>query len=437
MATAFISTTTELILLNTSSRAGTILLPSTNIPGRILTFKDLAGTFGTSTITFSTAAATQNFETSTIRLTYNDPFGSYSFITGPDNVWYTIGGSRMNMATISSITTIGMNATNISSGNITTSTLQLRDINTQSTNTLFYLSTNLYYSSPINFFNVGPTKAPKSLYLSTRNPFNPSQVANLILWLDSSNVNTTSPTSGTLRRLNDNSGLANNATDISVPAPTVTNNGILYSASGPNFTRANLSATYTNTASLFIVASYNSNSGSPIFQPRLFMAGGATSVTEFRPLFIVLSAQNATPGISTYFNNLTPNINPTGQGGNLATYVQINYSSNFLFSLVGTQSGTTANVATFLNGNTQTFSAYNGSLSDSTRNSYFRYVLGGYLDGTTGVNQDAWNGNIYEVVLYSSALNTAQRQQVEGYLAWKWALQTNLPPSHPFRNAPP
>ena len=29
------------------------------------------------------------------------------------------------------------------------------------------------------------------------------------------------------------------------------------------------------------------------------------------------------------------------------------------------------------------------------------------------------------------------RQQLEGYLAWKWGLEANLPVDHPYKNAAP
>jgi len=44
---------------------------------------------------------------------------------------------------------------------------------------------------------------------------------------------------------------------------------------------------------------------------------------------------------------------------------------------------------------------------------------------------------IYELVLYNAYLDTTQRQKVEGYLAWKWGLQANLPGGHPYKNAAP
>jgi hypothetical protein len=43
-----------------------------------------------------------------------------------------------------------------------------------------------------------------------------------------------------------------------------------------------------------------------------------------------------------------------------------------------------------------------------------------------------WNGFIAEIIIYNSVLTTTQRQQVEGYLAWKWGIQSSLPVAHPY-----
>jgi hypothetical protein len=37
----------------------------------------------------------------------------------------------------------------------------------------------------------------------------------------------------------------------------------------------------------------------------------------------------------------------------------------------------------------------------------------------------------------SAATTLEQDQQIEGYLAWKWGLQSSLPADHPFRNNAP
>ena len=48
-----------------------------------------------------------------------------------------------------------------------------------------------------------------------------------------------------------------------------------------------------------------------------------------------------------------------------------------------------------------------------------------------------YNGTISELILYVGNINNQQCQQVEGYLAWKWGLQANLPATHPYKLFPP
>lgn len=47
------------------------------------------------------------------------------------------------------------------------------------------------------------------------------------------------------------------------------------------------------------------------------------------------------------------------------------------------------------------------------------------------------NGVIYEIIAYDRGLTNSERQQVEGYLAWKWNLNSSLPTSHPFFKVSP
>ena len=47
------------------------------------------------------------------------------------------------------------------------------------------------------------------------------------------------------------------------------------------------------------------------------------------------------------------------------------------------------------------------------------------------------SGNLYEAVIFNTVLTDSQRQQMEGYLAWKWGLQSNLPAGHPYLSAAP
>jgi len=41
------------------------------------------------------------------------------------------------------------------------------------------------------------------------------------------------------------------------------------------------------------------------------------------------------------------------------------------------------------------------------------------------------------VISTGGAISVADRQKMEGYLAWKWGLEGSLPANHPYKNAPP
>ena len=50
-----------------------------------------------------------------------------------------------------------------------------------------------------------------------------------------------------------------------------------------------------------------------------------------------------------------------------------------------------------------------------------------------------WNyaGDMTEIIVTNQTLSTADRQLVEGYLAWKWGSQASLPVDHPYRSGSP
>jgi|Laugrefabdmm15dn_1035133.scaffolds.fasta_scaffold06380_6 hypothetical protein len=47
------------------------------------------------------------------------------------------------------------------------------------------------------------------------------------------------------------------------------------------------------------------------------------------------------------------------------------------------------------------------------------------------------SGMQYEIIALSAVPSPEGRQKLEGYLAWKWGLQANLPVGHPYKTAPP
>ena len=46
-------------------------------------------------------------------------------------------------------------------------------------------------------------------------------------------------------------------------------------------------------------------------------------------------------------------------------------------------------------------------------------------------------GSIAETMLFTQALSDTDVDKINGYLAWKWGLQGNLPAAHPYKNSAP
>lgn len=61
----------------------------------------------------------------------------------------------------------------------------------------------------------------------------------------------------------------------------------------------------------------------------------------------------------------------------------------------------------------------------------------GAVFGSNNASGSLFNGKLSEILFFGLALGTAERLLVEGYLAWKWGLQSNLPSTHTFKLNPP
>ena len=58
------------------------------------------------------------------------------------------------------------------------------------------------------------------------------------------------------------------------------------------------------------------------------------------------------------------------------------------------------------------------------------------VGGTPAVGS-VFSGEMAELILIKGAVSTGERQKIEGYLAHRYGVQSNLPVSHPYRNNPP
>jgi hypothetical protein len=92
------------------------------------------------------------------------------------------------------------------------------------------------------------------------------------------------------------------------------------------------------------------------------------------------------------------------------------------------------------NGTSNTISFYQSGTVTSSGTPQFTYGAGGTITliGSYG-GGGFLQGQIYEILVYNTALTASQRQQVEGYLARKWgiSISATLPSTHPFKSFPP
>ena len=266
--------------------------------------------------------------------------------------------------------------------------------------------------------------------------FDPRTIPGCVVWLDAADTSTLTLSGSNITALRDKSGLSNNVNSISATAPTYNSadSSINFTATSGTFLRGAISQTNSN-ASVFVVASIITQT-TP-FIPRLSMLGSsATSNSTVIGQLLVVDVGN--PRVYTY---LSTNTNPSGQGTNIMTLVSnVTYGTRQVITNVSTFQNTVYTISTFLNGDAQTtsVSTRTGAFTASGTNvaTYNKYSIGNYLDSIAS-NGDAYNGKIFEYLVFNNALTLAQCRQVEGYLTWKWGIQTSMPTTQPYRSFKP
>lgn len=86
----------------------------------------------------------------------------------------------------------------------------------------------------------------------------------------------------------------------------------------------------------------------------------------------------------------------------------------------------------FVSGGTSTSITFNGGITLTGPTAVPAFTSGVLTNLGREGSFLQYIGYIQEILFYNSVLTLSQRQQVEGYLAWKWGVQTNLPAAHPY-----
>ena len=394
---------TDLALVTTTANAGTITLPlSLTIPGRVITFKDITQTFGTNALTLNTTSP-DTFEDGSVTKVLRESGGIIQLV-GTSNKWYLLAGTQQNTLNISSLLAISISTIIISSMNASISTINFQN-NVNSTLSMYQVSSLLYFNS--NVF-AGSKVLPGTLL--TRYTFVPFSVGGLVGWYDAADTTTVISSGTNVSQWNDKSTNRYNA--VGTASPQII-------ASGQN----NLSVMRFNGTSQYFTITplldFQLNSFL-IFATVRIVSNGTTGTIIGKnvgsyPQWRLVKNNPEQMGVAIFYP-------PTNSSQSQTTVLPTGW--NLLCGVVNRSTGTTF----FLNGTPQSTGApIVGSLTMGN------LVYIGYAPGFGTY----WNSDMGEILLYNQLMSDFQRQQVEGYLAWKWGLQALLPASHPFFSAPP
>lgn len=236
------------------------------------------------------------------------------------------------------------------------------------------------------------------------------------LWFDASDSSTITQASGAVSQWNDKSGNARNLTASGTRQPT------LVSADQNGRDVVQFDGTSHGMAVAYAPSALSSFSWAAALKPdtsakyQSVMRWQSNNDNDYL-LLPWTSNETITPArILLSWDGGTTSYNSTGysSGACVQTFVRSFGSTNVSW-LNGTQ--------------------VDSRSANSTNSPSFSGSLGfGYIHSFPS---EYFKGKVFEVLLLTSALSAADRQKLEGYLAWKWGLQSNLPSTHPYKNYRP
>lgn len=263
-----------------------------------------------------------------------------------------------------------------------------------------------YLASKWRLSSLLPTSQPFYLLRSLPNTplFTPSSISGLSLWLDAADPAAFTFSGNAITTWKDKSG------------------------NGFDFTANSNGLTYTSNGVLFVDNNFMSNASITTFQGQntLFLVLRATGINASGIGMIFSYGSDATldaygyrilaPGIGTS-TSYSWDVNPPGNGNNLDN------------------AGAATLYINGVTGTSNTYSISNQAVLSAPGDGGIGPMGGLVRTGLTlsrSFSSRFYNGYNYEVILYNFKMSTEQRRQVEGYLAWKWGVQTAFQTTHPY-----
>ena len=239
------------------------------------------------------------------------------------------------------------------------------------------------------------------------------------LWLDAADSSTITLNGNNVSQWNDKSGNGRNATQSTAANQPTYLSSEINGLAALDWDGSNDSMTISggNTKLQSVLSQNNTNSVAMVIKPDL-VSNLPVLFHEPTNTFQFLIELNSSAGI--YWGQST-NAYRTYTSG---AFGAVNTPSFFVLVKTGSTIGDA-----YLSGNL--ISTYTGNFG-STPTMTADILLGSF--STSSYN---YNGKFAEIIVATTSWDTDTRQKVEGYLAHKWGLTTNLPADHPYKNAKP
>ena len=293
-------------------------------------------------------------------------------------------------------------------------------------------------STPAKLY-LGSTEVTKA-YLGTVEVYSsavawtPAELgADLALWLDAEDTSTITLNGTTVAQWNDKSGnnyhmsQATGALQPRYVAAGMNGKPTLNNEDG-RYLQRGTTPMFRNVPGATIVA---------VYQPTLPLAGAA-------PNGMVVFVNNGASAGGTLLG-----LTPTPSPGTSGTYsIAGRRLDADVFQTVSSPTSLTANPVVWVGNadyaNAQANTWLNGTADiagaafQTAGNTSDTDSLGIGVFSRPGGGLDTYdNTRLSEVLLINATLSTTNRQKLEGYLAWKWGLEANLPAGHPYKTTPP
>lgn len=269
--------------------------------------------------------------------------------------------------------------------------------------------------------------------------FTPTQISGCALWLDGADPNNTGippANNASITTWVDKSGNGRDFTTGVSPSfirNSRNNLGVVRFASGNYLQSASVAlfSSASSGGSFFFIFQTTSNEGQKFLLTYQNQVSGTYCQTE------------SEIGIDT--GNTTGSGNfGIHRGCSYASIAPANTIANSTYYMMGllllTSGNSPSNVNIYQNANSLSVSndniGYYNAGSYPNGNNSRRLILGARSLVGNPSPDGFFTGDIAEVIWFSGPLSDTERQQIEGYLAWKWGLVANLPSTHPYKSTP-